>query len=71
MDTCKWIYRPGVNNSHFAMTPCKKGFNYLSKIPNSEPYIGVADFYNGKQCPICNKPIEIKYDVIKNTCIIV
>ena len=56
-ETCNWIYRPGVNDSHWAFTPCKKGLNYLSKIKHCEPYVGVADSYNNKQCPICGKPI--------------
>lgn len=65
-EKCKWIYRPGLNNSHWAYTTCEGGFNYLSKLLNSEPYIGVADYYNGKQCPICGKCIEINYDLIRN-----
>lgn len=63
-EKCRWIYRPGTNNSHWAFTTCKSGFNYLSKLSNSEPYVGVADYYNGKQCPICGKPIEMDYSLI-------
>lgn len=62
--TCIWQYRQGNNKSHFAMTLCKKGFSALTRIPNSEPYVGVADFYNGKLCPICGGIIEMKYDSI-------
>lgn len=63
---CRWIYRPGINNSHWAMTTCKKGFNYLSKINHCEPYIGCADAYNNRLCPICNKSIKIDYCIIDN-----
>lgn len=62
---CRWIYRPGTNNSHWAYTACKKGFNPLTRIPASEPFIGCADFYNNKLCPICDRPICIDYVVIK------
>lgn len=61
---CRWIYRPGFNNSHWAYTTCKKGFNYLSRLQHSESYIGVADYYNNKQCPICGKRIKMDYSII-------
>ena len=61
---CRWIYRPGLNNSHWAYTTCKRGFNYLSKLHNSDPYIGVADYYNNSQCPICGKRIKMDYSII-------
>ena len=64
--SCVWTYRPGTNHSHWAQTSCKKeGFNYLSKIKNGEPYIGVADYYNNKECPICKKSIKIDYSNLK------
>ena len=62
---CRWIYRPGIENSHWAMT-CKKTFNYLSKIDHCEPYIGCADVYNDRLCPICNRPIKMDYCIIEN-----
>lgn len=62
---CNWKYRPGTNNSHWAYTPCKSGYNPLTRIKDCEPYIGVADYYNNKMCPICGKPIKIDYGVIK------
>lgn len=62
---CKWIYRPGTDNSHWADTTCKKGFNALTRIKNCEPYVGVADFYNGKKCTICGKPIQMDYTLIE------
>lgn len=65
-EKCKWVYRPGTNNSHYANTKCKGGFNYLSKLTNIEPYIGVADYYNNKQCPICGKIIEMDYSLVND-----
>ena len=62
---CRWVYRPGTNNSHWANTTCVGGFNYLSRIKNCESYIGVADFYNNTQCPICKKPVKIDYSYIE------
>lgn len=64
-DVCLWTYRPGTSGSHWAYAECNKGFNPLTKLPDSEPYIGVADFYNGKLCPCCGKTIEINYDNLK------
>ena len=61
MDECCWIYRPGTNGSHWAYTVCRPGFNYLSKLPSGSPYVGVADFYNGKLCPICWRKIRMDY----------
>lgn len=66
MDKCIWVYRPGTDNSHFAFTPCKPGFNFLSRLPYSKPYIGVADHYNGYNCPICGKKIQMDYSTINS-----
>ena len=60
-DYCIWVYRPGTNNSHWAFTTCKSGFNPLTRIPASEPFVGCADFYNDRLCPICDKPIKMNY----------
>jgi hypothetical protein len=60
-EKCIWKYRPGTNDSHFAFTPCRPGFNFLSKLSNSKPYVGVADYYNGYRCPICDKVIQMDY----------
>jgi hypothetical protein len=65
-EKCRWVYRPGTNNSHWANTKCKGGFNYLSRLKNSEPYAGVADYYNNKLCPICGKPIEMDYSLVND-----
>ena len=32
METCKWVVREGTHNTFWAFTPCKNGFNYLSKV---------------------------------------
>lgn len=65
MDECIWEYRPGTKDSHFAYTPCNPGFNFLSKLPDCKPYVGVADWYNGRTCPICGKRIKMDYRLIK------
>ena len=59
---CKWVVRPGTNNSFFAFTPCKKGFNYLSKVKTVD---AIKDVYEGRQCPICGKSIEIVMDLLE------
>ena len=61
---CEWEYRPGTNQSHWAYTPCKSGFNPLIRIKNCDPYIGVADYYNNCECPICKNPINMNYGFI-------
>ena len=62
---CRWIYRPGTNNSHWANTTCKPGFNYLSKIIGAKSVVGCADIYNNCLCPICGKLIKIDYSLIE------
>lgn len=63
---CRWIYRPGTNNSHFAVIGCKKQINYLSKIWNEkEQCEGVADVYNNRLCPVCERPIKMDYCIVK------
>ena len=59
--TCKWIIREGTNNTFWAYTPCKRGFNYLSRIDKVEQ---IKPFYDGRQCPICGKPIECNIELI-------
>ena len=58
---CKWTVRPGMNNSFWAFTPCKNGFNYLSKISRAEE---IKDAYDGRTCPICGKIIEINTEIL-------
>ena len=53
--TCRWIVRDGTLNTFWAFTPCKKGFNYLSRINKAED---VKPWYDGRLCPICGKKIE-------------
>lgn len=59
--SCRWIYRPGTSGGHFALTTCRPGYNYLSKIISCVPGVGVADWYNGRLCPICGGTIEMDY----------
>lgn len=62
---CRWIYRPGMNKTHFAKPHCLDFLVYLSRVGECEPYVGVADFYNGRKCPSCGKEIEMDYLLIK------
>ncbi len=65
-EKCLWIYRPGTLDSHFALTTCTPGnYNYLSKIGASFPRVGVADWYNGRLCPICGKEIKMDYRFVE------
>lgn len=52
---CKWVVRPGTQGTYWAYTPCKSGFNYLSRINKPEQ---IKPAYDGRLCPICHKPIE-------------
>lgn len=61
MNECVWAYCPGTERSHWAYTPCRPGYNYLSKISPCKPYVGVADWYTGRMCPICGKNIRMDY----------
>ena len=53
---CKWVIRPGTNNSFWAHTPCKHGYNPLTKVKRVSD---IEDTYNGRSCPICGRPIHI------------
>lgn len=57
MSYCEWAVREGWGNSFWGHTPCKPGFNYLSKT-NNVKYL--KDCYQGRLCPICGKPIKLK-----------
>lgn len=59
-DYCLWRVRPGNNDSFWAHTPCKPGFNPLTKINKLDQIIPT---YNGHKCPICGKPIKINLDL--------
>ena len=63
--SCRWRYRPGTSGTHFAFTPCRPGYNYLSKIGASAPRVGIADWYVGRLCPICGETIEMDYSLIE------
>ena len=58
---CKWVIRNGTNNSFWALTPCKRGFNYLSKIKRKEE---IKSTYDGRLCPICGKIIECNTEIV-------
>lgn len=61
MDICKWTIREGNNNSYWAFTPCKKGFNYLSRIKNANE---IEKAYNGRICPICGNKIVCNTELL-------
>ena len=61
MATCNWIVREGWNNSFWAFTPCKRGFNYLSKINKASE---IEKAYNGRLCPICGNTIKCNVELI-------
>lgn len=62
MKYCKWVCRPGTAGSFWAYTPCKPGFNYLSRINRWED---IKDAYDNSKCPICRKPIECDIELCK------
>lgn len=37
----------------------------VTRCKNCKSYIGVADYYNNKQCPICGNPIKMDYRNLK------
>ena len=59
---CNWVIRPGTVNSFWAFTPCKPGFNYLEKFNKPE---GIAEYYNGRLCPICGGVIKCNTELIE------
>lgn len=61
MTRCKWTVRDGTNGTYWAYTPCKRGFNYLSKARMAEQ---IKSEYDGKLCPICGKAIECNTELI-------
>lgn len=67
MNTCRWIYRPGKNNSHWTHPSCAKSdaFNYLSRVVSKEQVSGCADYYNNKVCPECGKVVVMDYRLMK------
>lgn len=60
---CKWVVREGTNNTYWAFTPCKKGFNPLTRV-NKKEHIRKA--YENCLCPICGKKIHIDMCLIEN-----
>lgn len=61
METCKWVVREGTHNTFWAFTPCKNGFNYLSKVHKASE---IKDAYNGRLCPICGNVIDINVELV-------
>lgn len=59
--SCKWVVREGTNNTFWAYTTCKPGFNYLSRIHEAKDIIPA---YNGRLCPICGKKIVINDELV-------
>lgn len=59
---CEWTVRPGTNDTFWASTPCKPGFNYLSKVKKAE---SIKDVYEGRQCPICGGSIKIDMSLME------
>lgn len=57
MEYCEWAVREGWGNSYWARTPCKNGFNPLTK---TNKVSQLKDCYEGRKCPICGKPIKLK-----------
>lgn len=62
-EICKWTVRPGTNNSFWAYTPCKPGFNPLTRVSKVSE---IESAYNNKLCPICNKSIRCNLDLVKD-----
>ena len=62
MNKCKWVVRPGTNNSFLAFTHCKPGFNYLSKVSKASQ---IKSVYNNHLCPICDRKIEINIELLE------
>ena len=63
MAICKWTVRNGINNSYWAFTPCKPGFNYLSRISQANE---IKKAYNGCLCPICGNTIVCNTELVEN-----
>lgn len=64
--TCRWVYRPGTNDSHWARRNCDKDYVPLTKIVKKEPCIGIADYYNGRLCPRCGRIIQVDYVLLRD-----
>lgn len=62
---CNWVIRPGTHNSYWAFTPCKSGFNYLSKVHGTKnPKTDIKDAYDDRICPICSKTIKCNVELL-------
>lgn len=63
LTTCRWTVRPGTSSTFWAHTPCKPGFNYLSKVNNAGQ---IESAYGGRLCPICGKKIELNLELLQD-----
>ena len=63
-DYCTWVFRPGYDGIHFAKARCDGDFKELS-IRIRDPKPGCADWYNGRRCPVCKRPIRMDYWIIE------
>ena len=61
-EKCNWVVRPGTQNTFWAYTPCRRGFNYLSKVHKAS-YIKSS--YEGRMCPICGKTIQCNLELVE------
>ena len=59
---CKWTVREGTYDTFWAYTPCKSGFNYLSKIHKADQ---IKSTYDGRLCPICGNSIECNTELLE------
>ena len=63
MEVCNWIVREGYHNTFWAFTPCKRGFNYLSKVSKVTE---IKETYNGRVCPICGNTIICNMELVED-----
>lgn len=59
---CKWVVRPGTEGTYWAYTPCKKGFNYLSKAKTVDD---IKTQYENRICPICGGNIHLNLELVE------
>lgn len=60
MQKCNWVVRPGTRNTFWAYTPCKPGYNYLSRVTQKDH---IKPDYDGRVCPICGGMIECNVEL--------
>ena len=61
---CKWVIRPGTQDgTFFAFTPCKRGYNFLSKVHSLD---AIKPNYEGRICPICGGTIKCNTELCED-----